>query len=285
MGQHDDERTGTPRTRWAGPAPATWGGEEPVALARALPEAGAVTPNELAADYRRLRGLRANMIASVDGAAALGGVSAGLGTPVDQWHMDVLRRVADVVLVGSGTLREEEYGPLRVGKHSVAWRRAAGLPDHPVLAVVSARLSVGPDAPFLAPAEGVPRPLVVTRPPRAGEDATRWAARRAGLAERADVLVAEGMVDALAQLTARGLGHQLSEGGPSVLARLLAEDALDELCLTVSPQLVGAGAGRIVAPPPGEDGGGRDEREPRPMRLRQVLVEGSFLLTRWERAR
>ena len=46
---------------------------------------------------------------------------------------------------------------------------------------------------------------------------------------------------AVAALAERGLQRLLCEGGPSLLGQLLAADLLDELCLTVSPTLAGAG--------------------------------------------
>ncbi|MEK8228862.1 dihydrofolate reductase family protein [Oerskovia sp. M15] len=38
----------------------------------------------------------------------------------------------------------------------------------------------------------------------------------------------------------------LCEGGPHLLADLLAADLLDELCVTTTPVLVGPGPGRIM---------------------------------------
>ena len=58
-------------------------------------------------------GVRLNMIASVDGATAVDGVSGGLGGPADRRVFGVLRSLADVVLVAAGTVRAEGYGPPR----------------------------------------------------------------------------------------------------------------------------------------------------------------------------
>src|SRR5215510_7706250 len=58
--------------------------------------------------------VRLNMIASIDGATAVAGVSGGLGGPADQALFAVLRAQADVVLVAAGTVRAEHYGPLPV---------------------------------------------------------------------------------------------------------------------------------------------------------------------------
>jgi len=77
-------------------------------------------PVDLAALYgdlpsaRTRPAVRLNMIASIDGATAIAGVSGGLGGPADQALFAVLRRQADVVLVAAGTVRAEHYGPLDV---------------------------------------------------------------------------------------------------------------------------------------------------------------------------
>ena len=54
---------------------------------------------------------------------------------------------------------------------------------------------------------------------------------------------------AVAALADRGLRHVLAEGGPSLLARLVDADVVDEVCLTWTPQLVGGPASRILDQP------------------------------------
>ncbi|HEX7187353.1 MAG TPA: dihydrofolate reductase family protein, partial [Actinomycetes bacterium] len=48
---------------------------------------------------------------------------------------------------------------------------------------------------------------------------------------------------------ARGLQRILCEGGPSLLGDLAAAGRLDELCVTISPQLVGGDGSRILHGP------------------------------------
>jgi riboflavin biosynthesis pyrimidine reductase len=144
------------------------------------------------------------------------------------------------------------------------------MPEHPTLVVVSGSLRLDPQQPAFA---GAPvRPIVLTQ-------ATAPADRRAALAATTDVLTAgEGTVDpatAMALLHRRGLRQILSEGGPHMLAELTAADLVDELCLTVSPVLAGAGAGRITA----------GVSSPlRPMSLQPPLAAGDTLLLRYRRA-
>jgi len=214
--------------------------------------------------------LRVNFIASLDGAATHAGLSGGLNNADDKQVFDTLRMLSDVVLVGAGTLRAEGYGAMRLDDDAVAWRLAHGLPAHPVLAVVSSRLALAPDSPMFTDAPV--RPLVLTH-----EESP--ASARLALAEVADVVpcgtdtVDVGLVRAA--LERRGLSQVLCEGGPQLLGSLIEADAVDELCLTISPVFEGGAAGRITA------GGAQATRR---MRLGHVLTAGDMLLLRYLRA-
>lgn len=213
--------------------------------------------------------LRVNFVSSVDGAATRDGLSGGLGDPADRRYFELLRRVADVVLVGAGTVRAEGYGPMRVSGQSVAWREANGLHPHPVFAIVSGSLDLDPRAPLFT--EAPARPIVVTTP---GHDIR-------SVAEVADVVEcgAGERIDAdaaVAALRERGLTRILCEGGPTLFGALLAADVVDELCVTVEPSLEAGAARRIAtgALP-----------EPRGLELAHVLRSGSTLLLRYARTR
>ncbi|WP_448005600.1 pyrimidine reductase family protein [Agromyces bauzanensis] len=214
--------------------------------------------------------VRMNFVMSLDGAVTLEGRSGGLGDETDRLAMGVLRTLADVVLLGAGTVRVEGYGGVRVDETAAAWRRAHGLPSQPRVAVVSSRLDLGPEHAFFA--EATERPIVVTH-----ESAP--ADRRAALAEVADVfaygseaLDARAMLRALAEA---GMPQVLCEGGPHLFGALIEEDLVDELCLSLSPTLVGGDAGRMVR--------GASEAERR-MRLVHAIPAGDLLLLRYARA-
>jgi riboflavin biosynthesis pyrimidine reductase len=204
-----------------------------------------MTEDELIAAYtvsdRSAKHLRANFVTSLDGAVTLEGLSGGLSSKDDQNMLGRLRMLADVVLVGAGTLRAEGYGGLRLGAKRRTWRAEQGWAENPTLAVVSARLELTATSPVFTAAPA--RAIVITC--AASPDDQREA-----LAEVADVLVCgEDEVDltaAVAALVERGLTQVLCEGGPHLLGSLTAADLVDELCLTVSPLLAGPGARRIT---------------------------------------
>lgn len=182
------------------------------------------------------RWVRAMMVTTLDGAAAgPDGLSGSISSDADRAVFDAVRRLADVVLVGAGTIRAERYGPMRARGADADVRRTHGLAPAPVLAVVSASL----DLPWTEAMfeESDVRPIVLTP---AGADPGRLRVAR----EHADVLVLPGeVVDVAAvldALVARGLRRVVCEGGPTLLAAIAAADLLDEADITVSPLLAGS---------------------------------------------
>ena len=210
--------------------------------------------------------LRANMVSSLDGSAVRDGRSEGLSSAADKEVFGVLRGLADVVLVGAGTARTEGYRALRPKEAYAGVRASLGQRTAPVLALVSARLDLDPASQLFH--GGAERTVVITH---AGADI----AARDRLAAVADVVVAgDDAVDLAAgldTLTERGLGRVLCEGGPSLLAAVAAAGRLDELCLTLSPQVVGGAGPRVVN---GPDLGVS-------LSLAHLLEQDSVLLTRY----
>jgi len=207
------------------------------------------------------RHVRANFVASVDGSVSLAGKSAGLSSPADRQLFHLLRSMSDVVLVGAGTARVENYGGAR---------EADG--HAPPIAVVTRSLDLDPAARLFT--DTVVRPIIVTCSDSPAD-------RRDRLSEVADVVVAgDEDVDfavALDALAERGLGRVECEGGPHLLGWLLAAALLDELCLTVAPVVAGGHAGRIVA--------GLETQVTDPLRLVHVLEADAHLFLRYSTAR
>ena len=68
------------------------------------------------------------MVASIDGSIAVDGTSAKLSSPTDIAVLARLRRLADVIVVGAGTVRDEGYGaPRKHGQRIGIVTRSGGL--------------------------------------------------------------------------------------------------------------------------------------------------------------
>ncbi|MEO7121589.1 MAG: pyrimidine reductase family protein [Lacisediminihabitans sp.] len=234
------------------------------------PAEQALTDDQLVEFYtvadRSTPWLRSNFVASLDGAATHDGLSAGLGSAADQRVFHALRWIADVVVVGAGTVRAEGYGGSLLGASAVQWRTQHGLAPHPAFAIVSARLDLDPASKVFVNAPQ--RPLVITC-------ATAPTDRRAALAEVAEVIdCGDTRVETAimkSELAARGLPQMHSEGGPHLLGAMIEDRAIDELCLTLAAQIEGGVARRIT------DGHGA---VPTTMKLAHALLgdDGTLLL-------
>lgn len=184
------------------------------------------------------------MIASTDGAASVKGRSVGLGGASDNAVYAILRSLADVIVVGAGTMRAESYGPAQLDHAARTRREGWGLCPVPAIAVLTRSCRLDWAAPFFTQAQA--RPLVLTT---SGADVTD----RDRAAKVAEVIVAgDAAVDlalALHHLADRGVDNVLAEGGPRVSAQLAAAGLLDELCLTLAPLVVAGDATRILNGP------------------------------------
>lgn len=205
--------------------------------------------------------VRVNFVSSADGAASVDGLSAGLGADGDRRVFGILRELADVILVGAGTARAEDYRGAR--------KPSRGRTDPPPIAVVTGSADLDPGARLFT--DTVTPAIVLTT---GDADASRRAALTAA---GADVVLLERLTpDALlGELARRGRYRVLLEGGPSLFGAFLAADAVDELCLTLAPLLVGGDAGRIATGPPGTPA--------RPFSLLAALHEDGALMLRYGR--
>lgn len=216
--------------------------------------------------------LRANMVSTLDGAAQHDGRSQPISGATDMRIFGTLRGLADVVLVGAETVRQEGYRPARAREDFAALREAAGQGPAPAIAVVSASLELDFTLPlFTSPL--VPTLLLTGAAAAPDRIAT---AEKAG----AQVVIAgDGMgVDparAVRALGERGLHRLLTEGGPRLLGQLVAAGVLDELCLTVSPMLTAGDAQRIA--------GGPRVAVPKRFELTSLMEEAGFLFSRYRR--
>ena len=213
------------------------------------------------------RHLRVNFIAALDGAISVQGRSGGLGSPGDRRVFQVLRALADGVLVGAGTAAAEGYRPITAGSPVGLLRAQLGRPAVAPVVVTSRRASLSPTDQLVT---GAVVPTVLVTCAAADPD------RRAALAAAGvDVLVCgdedvdlPAAIDALAE---RGVQQLVCEGGPALFQAALTAGVVDELDLSISPLLVGGGPGLLPGALP----------TPARAELRQVLAEDDVLFTRW----
>jgi riboflavin-specific deaminase-like protein len=226
------------------------------------------------ADTRKARDKRpwvvTNFITSLDGAVAVGGRSGELGNASDKAVFHALRAVADVILVGAGTVRAESYGPPRLSPADQERRRSVGQALLPRIAVVSGRLDLDPAARVFNDPSA--RPLVLTT-------SNADARRRADLEPVADLVEAGATtvdpVEALARLGELGAAVVLCEGGPTLHGALLAAGSVDEVCVSVAPLMVSGDAPRMS--------GGAVLDPPTSMQLDRVVEDDGYLFLRYLR--
>jgi riboflavin biosynthesis pyrimidine reductase len=192
--------------------------------------------------------LVANFVETIDGIVALdadgrsgGGEISGF-SPTDRFVMGLLRAIADVVLVGAGTVRGSDGGTWTAAEvspaHAAAYaelRRTLGLSPNPVTVIATRSGRIDPrHGAFGDPSV----PVVLAAPPAAADRL-----RSLPLADHVRVEIlpdATAGEDPLVAL-ARRLGARLvvCEGGPTLLGPLLEKRVVDELFLTLAPQLAG----------------------------------------------
>ena len=192
----------------------------------------------------------ANFVSTLDGVVAFGPTEPNAGggeisgfSEADRFMMALLRALTDVVVIGAGTMR--------VGKRHVftaahvqpafaeafaAWRSEMGLTPQPTLVIVTATGNLDANHAGLN-APDVPVIVATT---------TAGAARLARLPLAPNVSVAAvsdearvpmaALLDVISRTGAR-LG--LCEGGPHLFGELLRARLVDELFLTVAPQVAG----------------------------------------------
>ncbi|MGH2559787.1 MAG: dihydrofolate reductase family protein [Thermomicrobiales bacterium] len=216
-------------------------------------------PPELAALYGPLRFpahpgrpyVVGNFVTTLDGVVSLGVPGQAGGGEIsgfnrhDRMVMGLLRAAADVVIIGAGTLRAASpehlwtadyiFPPLADAYRSL--RTALGKPEPPLNVVVTARGELDLDRRLFRTGE-VPVSVVTT---------LAGAQRLGGRALPPSVQVTAGVdaqvLDARTVLEAVGRGRQsdliLVEAGPHLMGDFFAERQLDELFLTLAPQVAG----------------------------------------------
>lgn len=173
-----------------------------------------------------------NMVASVDGRATIGGRSGPIGDDADRALFLALRTQADALLVGTRTLRAERYGrPVRSPELRAA-REREGLSPAPPLVTVTRTLDLPLDIPLFQD----PESTVLVYTSAEGDPGPCPADVRVARLAPGELTPATVLRSLRADHDVRSV---LCEGGPTLNAALLRDDALDELFLSLSPLLAG----------------------------------------------
>lgn len=172
-----------------------------------------------------------NFVTTIDGAAVVDGGSTAINDADDKALFLAMRAMSDFIVVGSGTVRAEDYGPPR---------SSHGRPA-PYLIVVSGRLSLEPDAKVFS--DPVDHRVTVLTGPEPDQD------KYEALSEVCDViklrdLNPEGIVHYL-----RMAGVVLIEGGPSLFGQFVAAGLVDEMAWTVAPVAASGDSPRMAHGP------------------------------------
>ncbi len=217
---------------------------------RLHPDPATVEAAQLLGDLRlheRAHGERpwvaTNFATTADGRATVEGRSGPIG---DDGDLEVFRRLrtqVDALLIGTRTLGIERYGRAVRRPELRAAREALGLASEPLVATVSRSGELPLEVPLFQEPEadvvvfaptGTPEPdcpACVTLVPLDPAELTLTTALRHLRAER-------------------GVRSLLCEGGPTLMGALLHERLVDEVFLTLAPQLAGGGTGPTMSSGP-----------------------------------
>lgn len=191
------------------------------------------------------------MVSSLDGSTVVDGASSGLSNPNDTDVLLTLRRLADVIVVGAGTVRAEGYGA-----PSTPGQRIGVVTETGALDVGTDLFTTGSG--FLICPDSTPDRGVETL--RAGRHTV-------------DLAAALGRLDEVVP----DVAFVQAEGGARLNGALIADDLVDELNLSISSRLVGGNGPRLAA------GGGQTRAD---FDLAHLAIDDqSFLFSRWVRRR
>jgi riboflavin biosynthesis pyrimidine reductase len=172
--------------------------------------------------------LRANMVMSLDGKIAIDGRSKGLSTDLDRRIFHFLRATSQVILVGAGTARVENYQPPQLDPDLAKLRHRLGL-VRPLRIVVASRHSRPPNTPnhLSGAASG-------------GGSSSAIEYRNLPATPR------RGELEQLLAIDNQHPGGILCEGGPTLLSDLLEQSLVDEFCLTIRHLIAGNASQPVV---------------------------------------
>ncbi len=194
------------------------------------------------------------MVASIDGSIAVDGTSAKLSSPTDTAVLARLRLLADVIVVGAGTVREEGYGaPHKQGQRIGVVTRSGHLDFDSEIFISGAGFVITSET----GAPDVPADIDVIRAGHEHIDLAATIARLPALTGRADYVQVEG--------------------GARLNGAMFDADLIDEINVTTSPATFGGSGPRLATGAPAHT---------HRFELAQLAIDDeSFVYARWLRRR
>ena len=176
-----------------------------------------------------------NTVSSVDGRTAMGGKAADLGSGIDRQTMRTLRSRADAVMIGAGTLRAERL-TLGLDESGVPQPLAIIVTDTGDVPLEEHLIVEGGQEVLILLSDAAPRRIV-----------ERLLTLAPVMRAPADSTGAVDLEKALLVLEAeRGVESLVVEGGPGLDHALISLNLVDELFLTVAPELLGGSADQTL---------------------------------------
>jgi 5-amino-6-(5-phosphoribosylamino)uracil reductase len=193
-----------------------------------------------------------------------------LSNPADLDRVDAVRAACDAILVGAGTIRQDNPQLLIRSESRRAQRVARDRPPDLIKVTLTGSGDLDPGARFFT--TGASPKLVYCSSPAAPALAKR-------LGDHAEVIDGGDPVslpELLADLSRRGIRRLMVEGGGGIHTRFLTQCLADELQLAVAPFFVGdPSAPRFVHP------GVFPQSPAKPMRLAETTRIGDIALLRY----
>ena len=177
-----------------------------------------------------------NTVSSVDGRTAVGGKAAGIGSATDRKTMRTLRSKVDAVMIGAGTLRAE--------KLSLGLDPTERVPQ-PLAIIVTGTGDVPLEEHLIV--EGGQEVLILLSDEAPERVVERMRTLAPVMRVPADSTGGVDLQKALLALEAEnGVESLVAEGGPGLNHALISLNLVDELFLTVAPELLGGSADQTL---------------------------------------
>ncbi|MEH1945998.1 MAG: RibD family protein [Nostoc sp.] len=154
---------------------------------------------------------------------------------VDRAHVEYQVSLADLILVGAGTIRAEG-GTFEISdRELLAAREVRGQSPQPITCVVSGSLNLSPDLPFLS--QDIERWIFTTRTALERSSDTTTLQKQAELIDLGDTDLDWDRAYTL--MAERGIRKIVALGGGSLTAALVQAGRIDDWWLTIWPIIFG----------------------------------------------